>query len=264
MSARPAPDVLSLPVRELRQIAQPPEYSPSPTDNIYRSCSIYLSVPLAKAGLTPNQITLGWIVVGLLAMPCLLSRLQLVRVAGGLALEFSYLLDFVDGEVARLTNRKSKVGGLLDLMGHALIKTTLPLAVAGAQFIRTSSGYILVAGAIGAVAISVGDSLRFHASCTSGRLDFGDLERVARPAKRLRDVSVRRLLRGLFELSFESPGFFACTLLAVALNQLEGLCLYWMIFGSVRMCLRAIEYSRRIRTLDDAPQPSGVRYQKQP
>jgi phosphatidylglycerophosphate synthase len=250
MSARPAPHVLSLPFHELRKIAQPAEYSPARSDKIYRKYSIFLSVPLAKLGLTPNEITLGWVVAGLIGVAGLLSRSQLVRVLAALTLEFSYLLDFVDGEVARLTSRTSKVGGLLDLLGHALIKTALPLAVAGGVFVCTGSLYVLAAGAIGAVAISTSDSLRFHAAWTSGRPDFGDLERVARPTKESSRVLVGNLLLGLFEQSFESPGLFGCTLVAAILNQLEALSVYWMIFGPVRMCLRTIDYSRRLRRIE--------------
>ncbi len=234
----------------LRRIAQPPEYSPSRTDRLYRPFSIYLSIPLARWGATPNGITVGWILIGLAGAACILSSIWLVRVAGGLLLEFSYLLDFVDGEVARINRRSSTVGGFLDLMGHGLIKTALPLAAGASAFAQTGSRFILLAGAVAAVTIGVGDSLRFYAACTSGRLRTADLDRVAEERRPLRELPIARLISGLFEHSFESPGLFGLALLAVLFDRLGLLTIYWMIAGPIWMCLRAIDYSQRLRALD--------------
>jgi phosphatidylglycerophosphate synthase len=200
-SAEPPP-ATPLTREELRRIAQPPEYSPSRTDRLYRPFSIYLSVPLARRGATPNGITVGWILIGLAGAACLLSSVWIVRVAGGLLLEFSYLLDFVDGEVARINRRSSTVGGFLDLMGHGLIKTTLPLAAGASAFAQTGSRFMLLAGAVAAVTIGVGDSLRFYAACTSGRLRTADLDRVAEERRPLRALPLAKVISGLFE-----PGF---------------------------------------------------------
>jgi phosphatidylglycerophosphate synthase len=240
----------SLPSEELRRIAQPPQYSPSRADWIYRRWSIYLSIPLAKFGLTPNGITLGWIAIGLLGAGGLVSSSWAVRVFGALLLEFSYLLDFVDGEVARLTDQRSLVGTFLDLMGHGLIKTALPFAAGASAFMQSGSRFMLFAGAVGAISIGVGDSLRFHAVCTSGRLSAGDLERFSTARRPLTELSIRELAAGTFDLSYESPGLFALVLLATLLNRLAMLTVYWMVAGPIWMGIRAIAYSRRLRALD--------------
>ena len=246
---------LPLARQELRRIAQPPEYSPSRADRLYRPLSIYLSIPLARRGAAPNGITVGWIVIGLCGAGCLVSSLWIVRIVGGLLLEFSYLLDFVDGEVARLTRRSSTVGTFLDLMGHGLIKTALPLAAGASAFVQTGSRFMLLAGAIGAVTIGVGDSLRFHAACASGRLGTADLERAAHAHRRLRELPLARLAGNLFEHGFESPGLFGLVLLAALSNRLALLTIYWMIAGPIWICLRAVDYSRRLRVLDGMPAP---------
>lgn len=85
--------------------------------------------PLARAGATPNPITLAWIVIALAGALCLLASHRAGRIAGGLLLGFSYLLDFIDGEVARLTRRNLIVGGFLDLITHSPIKPSLAVAV---------------------------------------------------------------------------------------------------------------------------------------
>ena len=246
-----APLAAQLTREELRRIAQPPEYSPSRTDRFYRAFSIYLSIPLSKWGATPNGITVVWILIGLAGAACILSSIWIVRVGGGLLLEFSYLLDFVDGEVARITRRSSTVGGFLDLMGHGLIKTALPLAAGASVFAQTGSRFMFLAGAVGAVTIGVGDSLRFYAACTSGRLRTADLDHVAALERRpLRELPLIKLIGGLFGHGFESEGLFGLALLGGLFDRLGLLTIYWMIAGPIWMCLRANDYSKRLRALD--------------
>jgi O-antigen ligase len=170
---------LSLP--DLRAIAQPREYSPAPTDRVYRLVSIYLSVPLARAGASPNAITLAWIVLGLGGVVGVGWGGVAPAVTGALLLQLSYLLDFVDGEVARLTDRRSATGGYLDLLGHALIKPSLLLAAGAGAASATGSPRFLLAGAVGAVAVAVGDNLRFYAACTLADLKAGDLGHAVTP-----------------------------------------------------------------------------------
>ena len=234
-------------LRELRVIAQPPEYSPSPTDGAYRLVSIFLSIPLARMGATPNAITIGWTVVGLLGVACLLSELWSVRVVGALLLEVSYLLDFVDGEVARLADRRSTRGGFLDLLGHGVIKTSLPLGVGAAAAAFTGVAAFLLAGAVGAVAVGVGDSLRFYAAATTGDLAAGELSHDAAPRRPGgRRITVGRVASTLFELSFESPGLFGLTLLVALVDAWAAFAVYLAVGGTVWFLLRAVRYIRRL------------------
>src|SRR5438045_3539769 len=97
-------------ISEARRVAQPPVATFSLSDHVYRFLSIYPSVVLAKTGMHPNEITGVWITLGLVALVPLGSASQLHRIGGALLLQVSYLLDFVDGEVARLQARTSKRG----------------------------------------------------------------------------------------------------------------------------------------------------------
>jgi phosphatidylglycerophosphate synthase len=236
-----------LSLRERRVIAQPPEYSPSPTDGVYRFFSIFLSVPLARLGATPNAITVGWAVVGMLGVACLLAETWTVRVLGALLLELSYLLDFVDGEVARLSDRRSRRGGFLDLLGHGVIKTSLPLGAGAAATALTGASSFLLAGAVGAIAVGVGDALRFYAAATSGDLAAGDLSHdVAPRPPRERRITAGRVVVTLFELSFESPGLFGLTLLVALADAWAAFALYLAVGGTVWFLLRAVRYARRL------------------
>lgn len=242
---------MSLP--ELRAIAQPPEYSPATTDRLYRLVSIYLSIPLARTGATPNAITLAWILIGLAGVGCVAGSGFPLAVTGALLLQLSYLLDFVDGEVARLTGRRSVTGGFLDLLGHALLKPSLLLATGAAAAAATGSWLFLLAGAVGAVSVGVGDNLRFYAACTLADLQSGDLGHAAptRPAGRRR-VTLARLAGALFEQTFETPGLYGLVLLAAVLERLDLAALYWAATGPLWLARRTVRYCRRMTEPESA------------
>jgi phosphatidylglycerophosphate synthase len=240
-------DASEVSIAALRRIAQPREYSPSPTDRPYRAVSIYLSAPLARAGATPNGITIAWIVLGLVGVVGLLADAWAARVVAGLLLELSYLLDFVDGEVARLTDRRSNVGGFLDLLGHGVIKGSLPLAVGGAAAAHTGHVVFAVAGAIGAVAIVVGDTLRFYAACTVNDLSSGDLGHTVAPLPTgPRRVTPAKIAFAAFDVSFESPGLYGFALLAALTDRFDILAVYWSVGGLSWFLRRALIYCRRL------------------
>ena len=235
-------------IAAVRSIAQPREYSPSLTDRPYRLISIFLSLPLARAGATPNGITIAWILIGLGGVAGFLAPSQAAHVAGGLLLQLSYLLDFVDGEVARLTDRRSFTGGFLDLIGHGLIKASLPLAVGAAAGWPTGHGPLLLAAAAASVLIVVGDTLRFYAACTVNELSGGDLGHTVVPAERRGDgrLTARRVVLTAFDLSFETPGLYGFALVAAVVDRPDLLIAYWAAGGFAWFWRRALAYSRRM------------------
>ncbi len=242
-------------LRELRTIAQPPAYSLGPFDFAYRACSIYLSIPLARWGATPNGITVAWIVLGLAGTAMLVPAVWWLPVLGALVLNFSYLLDFVDGEVARLTNRRSRVGGYIDLVGHGLIKTALPLATGMAAALSWNQPLFVLAGALAAIAVVAGDSGRFYAACTSGDLDAGDLGHSVVPVRTgPRRITVGKIVGTAWEQSFESPGLYGLALLGALFGRLDVVTLYWLVAAPIWFMQRTLEYCRRLRAEDAAEQ----------
>jgi len=235
-------------IAELRRIAQPREYSPSVTDRPYRAVSIFLSLPLARAGATPNGITIAWILVGLIGVAAFLVEGWAAHVVGALLLQLSYLLDFVDGEVARLTDRRSLTGGFLDLLGHGVIKASLPLAVGAAASWQTGYTPLAVAGGVAAVVIVVGDTLRFYAACTINELSGGDLGHTVVPLDRrgARKPTLMRIVATAFDLSFESPGLYGLAVVAALVDRLDVLTVYWAVGGLTWFCVRASTYCRRM------------------
>ncbi len=81
---------------------------------LIRQISYRVSPLLAGAGLTPNQVSLIGLVAGLNAAALFTHCERLALFAAALAWAVCYLMDYCDGEVARLTGRSSRFGRYLD------------------------------------------------------------------------------------------------------------------------------------------------------
>lgn len=93
-------------------------------------------------GLKPNQITLLSLVFGIACAVCYMQHLFLL---GSIMLAISAILDLVDGNVARKTNRKSDFGAVLDWIidkyvdGLVLLGIGLSGTAIISQFLTTPS-----------------------------------------------------------------------------------------------------------------------------
>jgi phosphatidylglycerophosphate synthase len=130
---------------ETRRLAKPPTRESWALQR-YRFLSIFLTVPLVRAGISANQITIAWIFLGILGAVALGFPKYGVRVFGACLLQLSELLDCVDGEVARLNEQTSRSGAFLDSVGHDVWRRGLFLPIGYQVFKDTHNvGYLLLA-----------------------------------------------------------------------------------------------------------------------
>jgi CDP-alcohol phosphatidyltransferase len=76
--------------------------------------SRYIARWAARRGLTPNQVTLFSIALGVLAAVCFAYAERWSMVLGGVVVYFAFVFDCVDGQLARYTRQFSKLGAWLD------------------------------------------------------------------------------------------------------------------------------------------------------
>ena len=76
--------------------------------------SKYIARWAARRGLTPNQVTLFSIFIGVLAAACFAYAERWSMVLGGVLTYFAFVFDCVDGQLARYTRQFSKLGAWLD------------------------------------------------------------------------------------------------------------------------------------------------------
>ena len=80
----------------------------------YRPVGFVIAKRLMHTGITPNMVTIFSFFVGAAAGPLFYYHNICFTIVGILCLIFANILDCVDGQLARLTNNKSKIGRILD------------------------------------------------------------------------------------------------------------------------------------------------------
>jgi phosphatidylglycerophosphate synthase len=127
---------------------------------VARPLAAVVIVPLARTGVTPNQITLATLPVFLAG--CVLLALVPTwgaLVGGAAILELSYVLDCADGQLARLKGTSSPVGAHLDFLMDELKAFALVAAVAIRLWAPARDPRWLLEGLAGLVAIAAAISL---------------------------------------------------------------------------------------------------------
>jgi hypothetical protein len=85
--------------------------------NVERPMSLRIVRRLASTGVTPNQMTLLSVGIGLCGAPFFLSPYWLWQTVGALLFLAHSILDGCDGELARLKFQESRFGGIIDYWG---------------------------------------------------------------------------------------------------------------------------------------------------
>jgi phosphatidylglycerophosphate synthase len=191
-----------------------------------RPVAAVLLVPLAKTRITPNQVTFLTLVVFVGAMVMLaLGRGYPWLVGAVLVLELSYVLDCVDGQLARMRHRSSAVGAHLDFLMDEL-KAFLLVAACGIRLWRSDGQELwlieaLLGLAVVASAISLTTFMRrpeFLAATGSPRPvtagDYGD-GFAAAPAKA---TSMLGLVEDLGRFLIHYPSYILFVALADQLD----------------------------------------------
>lgn len=121
-----------------------------------------LATPLVRltaryTRITPNQITWGAFVLGLASAVCFAFGDWRWLVLGAVIYHFSFVLDCMDGKVARLTGTGSVFGAWLDFVFDRIRVMVCGVALMGGQYARThDETYIWLA-----VAVVFLDTLRY-------------------------------------------------------------------------------------------------------
>ncbi len=95
-----------------------------------RKISLAISRRLAGTRVTPNQMTVVSVAIGVFGSLFFLSPAPGMQVAGALCFLLHSIVDGCDGELARLRFQESRYGGLLDFWGDNLVHLAVYTAIA--------------------------------------------------------------------------------------------------------------------------------------
>jgi len=133
-------------IAELRLAAQAGKQRDPAWYRVHRGLSIHVTRAALRLGLEADQVSMLMMGTTLVAALCLASVSAWDNAAGFALAYAGFLLDKVDGEVARLSGRPSLRGILLDRLHHRLAEPLLMLAIAWHEYQLTGSLGVIVAG----------------------------------------------------------------------------------------------------------------------
>jgi len=117
-----------------------------------RKISLAITRRLLHTRITPNQISLFSITLGLASALFFLPRGALLHVAGAGLLLLSSIVDGCDGELARLRFQESRRGSWLDFLGDNLVHMAVFFCIGLGLFLRGASPVYVFLGTLGALA----------------------------------------------------------------------------------------------------------------
>jgi phosphatidylglycerophosphate synthase len=129
------------------------------TRAVDRRISRALTRCLLPTGVSPNQITLASIAIGVGAGVLFATGARDAAIAGAVLFLLSTIVDGCDGEVARLTFRESSFGARLDVVGDNVVHVALFAGIATGLYRRAADpriallGTLLVVGALLAMVV---------------------------------------------------------------------------------------------------------------
>jgi len=178
-----------------------------------RPISIFVSRRIVNWGVTPNQMTIVSMLIGLSGAPFFLSDAAALQTIGALLFVTHSVLDGCDGELARLTYRESRLGGILDFIGDNLVHIAVFGCMGWGWYMASDTpwplylGISAVIGAAGSAIAVYGLTLR--AKEVKERSDTGPVytsvagagQQSARLTKLLDDLSRRDFIYLVFALS---------------------------------------------------------------
>ena len=219
--------------------AVPPEDGIIAT-NLNRKASAQIVKYLARTKVTPNQVTVVSLIVGLLGGLLFFKGTYIYLVIGAIILEISVTLDCVDGGLARVKGMCSEFGQWLENLADRLVEITALLGLSVGQFRISHDPRVLILGS-GAIATVF---LVTYNMAYLGRLSGEALSKRRNLARKMsRRLRLGRLMKPGY-LSFQRDAQIFLIFLGCILNQVTLLLLALIILGNIHWIVRTSVYWR--------------------
>ena len=125
-------------------------------EDIYigRRISIWITYFLRNSSISPNQVTGLWLILGILGALLLIPGKYWMSIPAVLLLYVSWILDNVDGELARYRKQFSITGNLLDMMGHLIIFPTVFCCLTFSMILDCGNAIVIFLGLLATVFVT--------------------------------------------------------------------------------------------------------------
>lgn len=145
-------------LKELNQICQKPRYRETGNwmvRNILRDLALPITWLLLHTPVTAHQVTTASLLVVLGGIALFAAKSPGAFFAGVLLLQLWYLLDHVDGQIARYRKTASLSGRFFDFLTHHIVHACVFFALGLYGYAETGGFFYVVAGFFSALGIAV-------------------------------------------------------------------------------------------------------------
>ncbi len=202
-----------------KKIDQPSgSYSDSPIIDRYiiRKISGFISGLLVKTPVTPNQVTITSLVIGIVAAVFFSHGAHTCTIIAGVFYFISTVFDQCDGEIARLKHMETEFGRKLDIIVDAITNAVIVVGITIAVYVKMGSVLVIIAGFLAMTGISISLLMTTYFSHDSKK-----------------DTGTKEMLDKLNNKDF----FYIIMLLSVIFNQMiwfllimaVGTNIYWIV-----------------------------------
>lgn len=156
-------------LREIEAVCQKPQWREVGSllaRRVARPAAVYLTWLAVRWPITANMVTAATLVVGVAAAVLLGLGRAPWFVAGAIVLNLWYLLDHVDGQVARFRRSESVTGVYFDFMMHHIVHPVVAFSLGYAIATQTEELHWTLAGgafAFGVTMLSLANDCRYKA-----------------------------------------------------------------------------------------------------
>jgi CDP-L-myo-inositol myo-inositolphosphotransferase len=161
-----------------KNIEQPlGSYSDSPIIDRYiiRKISGFISGLLIRTPVTPNQVTIISLVIGIVAAVFFSHGAYKSTIIAGVFYFISTVFDQCDGEVARFKHMESDFGRIFDIIVDSIVNAAIVIGITIAIYKTNGSGLTIVAGLLAMMGIVISLLLTTYFSSKSKK-DTGTKE----------------------------------------------------------------------------------------
>ena len=125
---------------------------------LHRRCSRWISRLLVQTPVTPNQVSLSSLAIGLVAVWCFWHATAPSALLGVLLYALASIVDHADGEIARLTFQESRLGANLDWTIDTIIHAGIVLGIG----VSSGGWQAIVIGLLAATGVTLSAILARH------------------------------------------------------------------------------------------------------
>ncbi|HEX7252542.1 MAG TPA: CDP-alcohol phosphatidyltransferase family protein [Thermoanaerobaculia bacterium] len=159
-----------------------------------RKVSLAMSRRLAATRITPNQMTLVSVAIGLVGAPFFFSPRPLMETLGALLFLLHSIVDGCDGELARLKLQESRRGGILDFWGDNVVHIAVFASIAVGWSLSSGARWPLLLGAAAVAGTLASAGFAYHETMRGPKEGplFTNVTPSEAPASRVVNALARR------------------------------------------------------------------------